>query len=522
MAPRERPIHARYQLLLLLARIVWATVFVCVLVAVYVVGFPADAPARPATRPTLAPVDVGPGIAAFYRDHGFRPLWISGSGLRPEARQLLHMLGESGGRDLDAAVAAAGDGDPGRLTRADLLLSRAYADYVHAHHRPPRAGPMRYIDPEVAPAAEPERAILQAAAEAPSLAAHLSAVERINPVHDGLTRGLAAYRARWSRLPQEQLPAHPTDAAMRRRLGTNRLRDFQAAHGVPQSGRADAATIAALNRGAAYYERLTEANIERPPPTPPGPRGRSILVDTASARLWMIEDGRIRGAMRVVVGKRAMPTPLMAGMIRYVVLNPYWNLPPDLIRERARKGPRAIAAERLQILSDWTPQARPLDARRVDWRAVAAGRRFVNLRQTPGAHNMMGRIKFMLPNDLGVYLHDTPHRDLLRRADRHLSSGCVRLEDAQRLARWLFEGSAPRPSGGAEQRVDLPEPVPVYLAYFTALPSRGGIVFQPDVYRRDANRARAPRRAARATPAAPAASRARHGRAAIARPGRRP
>jgi len=172
-------------------------------------------------------------------------------------------------------------------------------------------------------------------------------------------------------------------------------------------------------------------------------------------------------------------------MIRYVVLNPYWNLPPDLIRERARKGPRAIAAERLQVLSDWTPQARPLDPRRVDWRAVAAGRRLVNLRQTPGPHNMMGRIKFMMPNELGIYLHDTPHRDLLRRADRHLSSGCVRLEDAQRLARWMFEGRVPRPSGAAEQRVDLPEPVPVYLAYFTALPSRGGVVFHSDVYRRD-------------------------------------
>ena len=151
------------------------------------------------------------------------------------------------------------------------------------------------------------------------------------------------------------------------------------------------------------------------------------------------------------------------------------------------------------MLSDWTPQARTLDPRRVDWRAVAAGRRLVNLRQTPGAHNMMGRIKFMMPNDLGVYLHDTPHRDLLRRDDRHLSSGCVRLEDAQRLGRWLFGGAVPRASGAPEQQVDLPEPVPVYIAYFTALPSRGGVVFQNDSYGRDrpatARPARRPRRA---------------------------
>jgi murein L,D-transpeptidase YcbB/YkuD len=113
---------------------------------------------------------------------------------------------------------------------------------------------------------------------------------------------------------------------------------------------------------------------------------------------------------------------------------------------------------------------------------------------------MMGRIKFMMPNDLGVYLHDTPLRDLLARADRHQSSGCVRLQDAPGLARWLFQGRVPQPNGAAEQRVDLPEPVPVYLAYFTALPSRDGIVFQRDVYRRDGAVRSTPRRN-RITPA---------------------
>jgi murein L,D-transpeptidase YcbB/YkuD len=97
---------------------------------------------------------------------------------------------------------------------------------------------------------------------------------------------------------------------------------------------------------------------------------------------------------------------------------------------------------------------------------------------------MMGRIKFMMPNDLGVYLHDTPLRQLFR-GDRAASSGCVRLEDAARLERWLFDGRMPRPSGAAEQRVDLPEPVPVYIGYFTALPSRDGVRFFPDRYGRD-------------------------------------
>lgn len=465
-------------------------------------GAPPGPPAAPAAPPpAAAPLDLGEEIAAFYRDRGFRPLWISGSALRPEAGQLLRMLDGTPWRspELVAAVGAAADGDPRRLTRADLLLSRAYAFYVRDHLRPPERSEMRYIDAGLAPAAPAAGDALAALARAPSPARHLRAVEAINPAHDGLRRGLAAYRARWSRLPRLALPARPAPDRLRRRLGladdaseaalAARLRAFQAAHALAVTGRADAATLAALNRGAAYYERLILANIERARAIPARPGGRYILVDAASARLWMIEDGRIRGAMRVVVGKRAMPTPAMAGLIRYAVLNPYWQLPPDLIRERARKGARAIRAEHLQVLADWSPGARRLDPRRVDWRAVAAGRRFVNLRQTPGPHNMMGRIKFMMPNDLGVYLHDTPHRELLRRDDRHLSSGCVRLEDAGRLERWLFDGRPSRPSGAAEQRVDLPEPVPVYIAYFTALPTRDGVAFQPDAYGRDRPRA---------------------------------
>jgi len=443
------------------------------------------------------PLDLGPEIAAFYRDRGFQPIWVAGSALRPEARTLLAMVAAP--PELDAAVRAAGGGDPHALTRADLLLTRAFADHVKALRRPPLRDRMRYIDRGLAPAAGSVSQMLDALAAAPSLAAHLASASRRNPAHDGLVRGLAAYRLHWSRLPQLRLSGAQA-GPLRRRLGLNeaggadaalaaRLREFQSVHALPASGRADPATIAALNRGAGHYERLILANIERARAIPAAPGRRYLLVDTASARLWMVEDGRLRDSMKVIVGKRAMPTPEMAGLIRYAMLNPYWNLPPDLIRERARgavrRGPAAIAGERLQVLSDWSPQARTLNPRQVDWRAVAAGRRFVNLRQLPGPQNMMGRIKFMMPNDLGVYLHDTPLRDLFAGADRRQSSGCIRLEDAQRLARWLFRGPAPSPSGAPEQRVDLPEPVPVYITYLTALPTRDGIVFRPDSYGRD-------------------------------------
>lgn len=496
---------------LLLRRLARAVVPACLFVTLLgtctLTGVPA------ASAPLPPPAEIDAEVAAFYRARGFRPLWLDGRALNPETAIVLRLTGKSAGPPTS---------DPRALLRTDLMLSQAWVDHVRARHRLPAVNAMRYVDPGLAPTPQTAGEILGAAAQAPSLAAHLDAVERINPALAGLERGLALYRRRWSRLPQDALPRNPSAAQLRRRLGTNDLRAFQRVHGLAVTGRADSPTIAALNRGAAHYERLILANIERARAIPARPGGRYIIVDTASAQLFMVENSRIAGRMRVIVGKQAMQTPLMAGMIRYAALNPYWHLPPDLIRERARKGLRAIRAERLEVLSDWSPQARRLDPRRVDWRAVAASRRLVNLRQTPGPHNMMGRIKFMLPNDLGIYLHDTPHRHLFTRADRRASSGCVRVEDASRLERWLFGGRVTRPNGAPEQRVDLPEPVPVYITYLTVLPSADGVAFQRDAYRRDFSAGSARRPEARARRAAPARSRAHRGRGAAARPARRP
>ncbi|MEA3013408.1 MAG: L,D-transpeptidase YcbB [Sphingomonadales bacterium] len=491
-------------------------------------------PRGPAPRAAAAhgavaaePVALDAETVSFYRERDLQPLWVEGRALSADAEILIQALPANS--ELAAAVGAARTGDPRALARADLLLTRAFVDEVGERRRPPERGRMRYIDAGLAPRAASERDTLYALAAAPSLAGHVRSALRRNPAYDGLQRGLAAYRARWSRLPQVQVIAGRADL-LRQRLGVRDvaagLREFQGVHGLRVTGRADGATLAALNRGAIHYERLILANIERARAIPAAPGERYVLVDTASARLFMVEDGQIRDSMRVIVGKSAMPTPEMAGLIRYAALNPYWNLPPDLIRKRARaalRNPGAIAAERLQVLSDWSPQARVLQPRQVNWAAVAAGGAFVNLRQLPGPQNMMGRVKYMLPNDLGVYLHDTPLRDLFAGADRRQSSGCIRLEDAQRLGRWLFQGEMPRATGAAEQQADLPEPVPVYITYLTVLPTADGrVVFLADGYNRDSSPASAPRRAARATRAMPAASPARRGRAAAARPAPRP
>lgn len=398
---------------------------------------------------SLPAVDVGAEIGAFYKERGFRPLWMRRSGLTEAGRQLIEMLSAAGSDGLQPGrynlpllrAAAAASGDPSTVAKAELLLSYNYVQYVSDLHVPQDEKALFFVDETLAPRRPGEREVLEAAASAPSLTRHLQEVRRMNPLYEALRTALAQYRAQG---------------------------------------------------GDAAGERLILANLERARSIPANPAPRYVIVDTAGARLWMIEGNRVVDQMKTIVGKSNMATPDMAGFIRYAVLNPYWNLPPDLARERAKRvlkgGRGVIAAERLQVLSDWSENPRVLNASQVNWHAVASGADTLRMRQLPGPGNVMGKIKFMLPNKLGIYLHDTPDKRNFELEERRLSSGCVRVEDAERLSRWLFEGRAVKPSSAApEQRVDLPEPVPVYITYLTAVPKvGGGVLFRRDAYRRDA------------------------------------
>ncbi|HYW15844.1 MAG TPA: L,D-transpeptidase family protein [Allosphingosinicella sp.] len=413
------------------------------------------APIQAAATP-LQPVRLSAEIAAFYRDRGARPLWVDRRGPRPEALRLAEAIASAsdhgldparyGAPDLAAAIEAARSGDPAARARADLLLSRAYAAFVRDLRVPASGGRgVTWVDEELAPEPPGARALLEAAAAAPDLGRHVAEATAMNPLYTALSRGYA-----------------------RRRAASPRL--------------------------SAAEEKAIQANLDRARLIP-ALAGRYIIVDAASARLWMIDGGRVEGPMRVIVGKPSMQTPTMAGYIRYVTLNPWWNVPPDLARERARRvvksGTGILRRENMELLSDWSDRPRVIQASQVDWKSVASGKTSLRMRQRPGGANVMGAMKFMLPNRLGIYLHDFPDKSLFGRPDRAISSGCVRLEDAPRLARFLFGGPEPRPSGSApEQRVDLPEPVPVYITYLTALPDPArGVALQRDVYARDERRA---------------------------------
>ena len=207
--------------------------------------------------------------------------------------------------------------------------------------------------------------------------------------------------------------------------------------------------------------------------TPIYPRtGRYLLVDAASARLFMIEDGEVVDSMRVIVGKPDAQTPTLASMIYYATLNPYWNVPADLARKLIaprvlEQGVKYLRDHNYEVLASFEPDAPVISPKDVDWKAVAEGRATVKVRQLPGPGNSMGQVKFGFPNNSGIFLHDTPKKELFAEEVRTLSNGCIRLEDAARVARWLL-GREPTEivaTSAPEQHVLLPRAVPIYITY---------------------------------------------------------
>jgi murein L,D-transpeptidase YcbB/YkuD len=460
--------------------------------------------------------EAGGRLKSVYAARGYWPLWVKSGAVSPAADRLIGYLetADVDGlesrdydvRDVRAAVDRAQGGAPEELARAELALSQAFARYVRDVRRAPNAK-IRYLDEELVPQKLSEADALRGASLATDIDAYVAAMGWMDPAYAGLRGALAERRARWDRLPSVDIPEGAMLKAgargervrlLRDRLGlpagerfdkalAAAVTDFQAAHGLKPDGVAGAGTIAALNRNPAYYDSILALNLDRARVLP-GPDVRHITVNEAAQQLVYYDKGMEIGRMKVVVGKPSEQTPLLAGMVRYAILNPYWNVPPDLVQHKAASGifsGGTLQKSGFEALSDWSAQAQLLDPSAIDWKAVASGAEQLRVRQMPGPHNAMGKVKFMFPNDLGIYLHDTPERALFDKSPRYFSSGCVRLEDAERLGEWLFGKPLVAESDAPEQNVALPRPVPVYLTYLTARATDGGVVYLDDAYGRD-------------------------------------
>ena len=277
------------------------------------------------------------------------------------------------------------------------------------------------------------------------------------------------------------------------------VKRFQSRHGLEEDGTLGAATLAALDVSPAARVVQLALTLERLRWLPVQRKGRMIVVNLPAYRLWAFDS--TPGApgppleMRVIVGTGTRtPTPLFIGQMRYLEFNPYWNVPrsielAEIIPKLARNGAYLQQNDMELVAKNGTVIA---NANPAQLGALRAGT--VRTRQRPGVKNVLGAVKFAMPNPMNIYLHSTSAQELFKRSRRDLSHGCIRVEHPAELAqfvladpvRWSMEGVAAAMRPAPASTVQLKETVPVVLFYATAVTDRQGrALFSADIYRRD-------------------------------------
>jgi murein L,D-transpeptidase YcbB/YkuD len=276
------------------------------------------------------------------------------------------------------------------------------------------------------------------------------------------------------------------------------VKKFQQYLGLEIDGAVGAKTLAALNTSVEDRIRQIEVNMERWRWLPQDLGKRHILVNIANFELDVFEHSQQVLTMLVIIGKIYRRTPVFSDKMTYLVLNPYWHVPPNLARQdilpQIKKDSTYLVKKKINVFQSWGADIQEIDPKTIDWSKITAKNLSYRFRQDPGRENALGKIKFMFPNQFNVYLHDTPSRELFKKTVRDFSSGCIRIENPIDLAeyvlrddpKWTRKDILAALEKGVEQTVRLPEPIPIHLLYWTAWATKDGTIhFRNDIYDRD-------------------------------------
>ncbi len=484
-------------------------------------------------------------LSSFYLKRLYRAAWSNDRGPLPQVVGLVQALQRADREGLDPSVyhlskieafwkqvqRNAQDGkplDPRRLVDLDLLLTDAFLIYA-SHLLSGRVNPTTF-DSEWHVVALKEVDLPQYLEEALASGRISEALDGLLPVHRGyseLQRALIKYRrlsrsGGWPPIHDGlKLQLNDLDdrvAFLRQRLRAtgdlrvpaedvsknfdsvleDAVRIFQSRHGLEADGVVGAGTLAALNVPIEERVRQMELNLERWRWLPQELGERYILINIPSFELEVIEGEKAVLEMRVVVGKTYRKTPVFSSSMTHLVFSPYWHVPPSLavqdVLPAVQKDIGYLAEKNIKVFSGWGADTVEIDPSTIHWSELGRTGFPFRFRQEPGPKNALGGVKFMFPNAFNVYLHDTPSRELFRRADRSFSSGCIRIEKPLRLAEYVLSGASgwdaesvlAASQKGVERSVRLPESIPVHLLYWTCwVDAKGTVHFRNDVYGRD-------------------------------------
>jgi len=410
-------------------------------------------------------------MGKFYRQRGYQPVWTSSGSVLPRVDDLLQALRNADREGLDPTEyhlveieKFRGDlkdfsgqkiSDGARAAGFDLLLSDAYLLYA-SHLVGGRT------DPEKAHA---QWALIRKKADlsleldkAVDAGQITSSLEALAPQHDDyadLRAQLAIYRRKRG---SEKKPA-------RQKLLEDRINKIK-------------------------------NSMDRWRWLPNDLGGRYLVVNIPAFWLKGYENGEETFSAPVIVGKndKDHQTPVFSNRISYLEFCPSWNVPKDIaVKEmlgHIQEDPAYLDKNHLEVVSYINDQPTVVETKKIDWCDYTPQYFPFLLRQKPGPWNSLGGIKFMFPNEYNVYIHAHPEKNLFKRRRRMFSHGCVRVEDPTRLAQFVLndpDWTAERINQLTKQPepvvVDLREPLPVYLVYWTAwIDKLGKIHFEDDAY----------------------------------------
>jgi len=483
-------------------------------------------------------------VVRFYAYRDYKPAWVDQFGLLPEGAMALAAIKQAGNQGLRYAdyrnpwlddlldgvttrPIIIGPAFNGNQVQLDLVVTEMVLRY--ARHRT-----MGRIDPTmitqgVATEKEPARDLAVALAESLENGRLDDFFAQLGPQH-------AAYRALQKSLPRYQRiktaggwpviddgpPLELGDCGvrvvqLRKRLGVSgnvqrsaalkaacfddrlvtAVAGFQRRHGLTADGVVGERTLAALNVPVEQRIRQIQLNLERWRWMPEDLGSRYVLVNIPGFQMQVVEAGQVIKTMRTIVGQKRRPTPVLSSKITYLEINPYWYVPPKIAREdllpKIQENPYYLVRQNFRVFDSWDKDARELNPFTINWASLSEAHFPFRLRQEPAAHNALGRVKFMFPNELSVYIHDTPAKSLFKRSSRPFSSGCVRVEAPLELVALLLRHQdwdqarlSEAVASNQRQVVILDDPMPVHLVYLTAWVAAGGEThFREDIYGHD-------------------------------------
>ena len=483
-------------------------------------------------------------LPAFYERRGYAPAWINGIGISPQADTLMGVLQDAekeGMRASDyhfAEIKRLVDKtkklpietlaeNAAAATDLELLLTDAFLIYG-AHLLAGKVNPETFDSEwharrKLADLTEK----LQDALTTGSIEKTLQSFLPQQPGYAALREALARYKdlastEKWDRIPDgstlQKGDRNERVALVRKRFSTGdrantihrdeedlfdgtleqAVRQFQELHGLDTDGVIGSATLSALNVPLEDRIRQIELNMERWRWLPQDLGTRYILVNIPQFALTVMEKSEPVMRMKVIVGKKYRRTPVFSDRMTYLVLSPFWHVPPHIASADKlpiiQKDSEYLTREHFKVFQGWGAEAQEIDPITIDWSKLTPDNFPYRLRQDPGPGNALGPVKFMFPNKFNVYLHGTSSPELFRKNVRTLSSGCIRIEKPIDLAVYLFQDDPDWTQQKIlaviekreEQTLQLTNPIFVHLQYWTAwVDDNKQVNFREDIYGRD-------------------------------------